>query len=108
MAIKLLDNAIQVGNFTISEASDGINFTGVLRSTYVGNGFQGTVAGFTSGGSTPPTLSNVVDKFPFATDTNATDHGDLTLSRRLPSPTKRSPTGRVTTKTFSKEQTNDQ
>ena len=27
-------------------------------------------------------LSNVIDKFPFATDANATDVGDLTASKR--------------------------
>ena len=26
-------------------------------------------------------MSNVIDKFPFASDSNATDHGDLTVSR---------------------------
>lgn len=44
--------------------------------------FQGLVAGYTSGGqSTPPTV-NVIDKFPFSTDANAADVGDLSrLSR---------------------------
>ena len=45
--------------------------------------FQGTVAGYMSGGdkipSTPPILTyNIIDKFPFATNANATDVGDLT------------------------------
>ena len=46
--------------------------------------FQGTVAGYTSGGRTEnfPTLDrNVIDKFPFATDANATDVGDLTRNQ---------------------------
>ena len=30
----------------------------------------------------PAILSNVIDKFPFATDANATDVGDLTASKR--------------------------
>ena len=42
--------------------------------------FQGTVSGYTSGG-TVPALSNVIDKFPFASDGNATDVGDLTVAR---------------------------
>jgi len=39
---------------------------------------QGFVSGYTSGGN--PT-ANRIDKFPFASDTNATDVGDLTLNR---------------------------
>jgi hypothetical protein len=44
------------------------------------DGFQGTVAGYTSGGFLPG-VTIVIDKFPFATDTNATDVGDLTAGR---------------------------
>ena len=45
-------------------------------------GFQGTVSGYTSGGSTP-TRVNTIDKYPFAADSGitATDVGDLTFSR---------------------------
>ena len=45
--------------------------------------FQGTVAGYTSGGYVGPAYSNVIDKFPFATDTNATSIGGLTQGRYL-------------------------
>jgi hypothetical protein len=45
------------------------------------DGFQGTVAGYSSGGYTagayPQARTNVIDKFPFSSDTNATDVGDL-------------------------------
>jgi hypothetical protein len=41
--------------------------------------FQGTVAGYTSGGYSPS--KNTIDKFAFATDGNATDVGDLTSNR---------------------------
>lgn len=41
--------------------------------------FQGSVSGYMSGG-TPP-ASNVIDKFPFASDANATDVGDLTEAK---------------------------
>jgi len=40
----------------------------------------GTVSGYSSGGYTPVPV-NVIDKFPFASDTNATDVGDLTVAR---------------------------
>ena len=43
----------------------------------------GTVSGYTSGGydSPPGGFTNVIDKFPFSSDTNATDVGDLTQTR---------------------------
>ena len=43
--------------------------------------FQGTVAGYASGGGANATRYNIIDKFPFATNANATDIGDLTVSR---------------------------
>ena len=42
--------------------------------------FQGSVSGYTSGGATP--IVNTVDKFPFSTDGNANDVGDLTTLAR--------------------------
>lgn len=42
--------------------------------------FQGTVSGYSSGGTVPPAV-DTIDKFPFATDGNATDVGDLTQAR---------------------------
>ena len=45
-------------------------------------GFQGSVSGYTSGGHNPSD-TDVIDKYPFATDTNASDVGDLTLARRV-------------------------
>jgi hypothetical protein len=45
-------------------------------------GQSSNVSGYSSGGYIPtPTTSNVIDKFPFATDANATDVGDLTTVR---------------------------
>jgi len=41
--------------------------------------FQGSNFGYVSGGG-PPSV-NVIEKFPFATDANATDVGDLTVAR---------------------------
>jgi len=40
--------------------------------------FQGTVAGYASGA---PPATNVIDKFPFASDANATDVGNLSVAR---------------------------
>jgi hypothetical protein len=48
------------------------------------SGAQGEVSGYVSGGYDPgiSTESTDIDKYPFATDTNATDVGDLTKKRR--------------------------
>lgn len=75
-------NVIQKFSFT----SDG-NSTDVgdLTATRYGSGGQSSSNdGYTSGGSTTAPISvtsNVIDKFPFAADANATDVGDLTLAR---------------------------
>ena len=64
--------------FTLSETGDGFSFDGVIEGTNIfQDGFQGTVAGFTCGGD--PSNINIIDKFLFATDSNAVDHGDLTI-----------------------------
>ena len=43
---------------------------------------QGSTSGYTSGGSTGPETTNTIDKFPFASDANATDVGDLTVAKQ--------------------------
>ena len=45
-----------------------------------GGGFQGSNYGYTSGGYVASAV-NVIDKFSFAADGNATDVGDLTIAR---------------------------
>ena len=49
-----------------------------------GYSFQGSNFGYASGGWNPliPGATNVIDKFPFASDANASDVGDLTVARR--------------------------
>lgn len=62
---------------TIANASDVGDIT-VARVNSTGQ--SSTVSGYTSGGHnlTPPaTYTNIIDKFPFATNANATDVGDL-------------------------------
>ena len=73
------------GVFDITfKASDGVNLATALSeftlSFALPYSFQGSNYGYTSGGSTPG-ASNIIDKFPFATDTNATDVGDITVAR---------------------------
>lgn len=47
-------------------------------------GFQGTVSGYTSGGRfpSPAVAYNTIDKFPFASNANATDVVDLSQAQR--------------------------
>ncbi len=47
-------------------------------------GFQGSNFGYTSGGWIS-NVTNIIDKFPFSSDSNATDVGDLTSSLRMTS-----------------------
>ena len=58
---------------SILDSANGLSFSPV----------QGTISGYTSGGINPgssPSPLNVIDKFPFASDANATDVGDLTVN----------------------------
>ena len=67
------------------QLSGGINLVpGSGSPTPSGGGFQGSNFGYTSGGDlhpNSPRWSNTIDKFPFASDANATDVGDLTIAR---------------------------
>lgn len=88
MSIRLNTSNIAIGNFILEETATGLTFNGLIKS----DGFfstdtpmQGTVQGFTSGGTSPvsPFFSNVIDKFPFASVTvNASDAGDLSVIRQ--------------------------
>jgi hypothetical protein len=63
-------NATDVGDITVAQLG--------------ANGQSSTVSGYTSGGSSPTIpgfATNVIDKFPFASDGNATDVGDLSVAR---------------------------
>jgi hypothetical protein len=82
MTIKIYSDRIDIGDYTLFEGNGGVQFGGVARAErFLGGAgtFQGSVSGYVSGRSPP--VSNVIDKFPFAADTNATDVGDLTVAR---------------------------
>jgi hypothetical protein len=59
-------------------------FTGINSVTVsnLSKGFQGSNFGYSSGGQTFPNAVNIIDRFPFASSSNATDVGDLSLSRK--------------------------
>ena len=63
-------NATDVGDLTVARRD--------MRS----GGQSSTVSGYTAGGDVVSTnVSDIIDKFPFATDANATDVGNLTVAR---------------------------
>jgi hypothetical protein len=84
MPITLNKDSINFGNYSISLHPNGIEIDGKFKyassDIYV-RPFQGTISGYTSGGY-PSGNSNVIDKFSFSTDANATDVGDLSVARR--------------------------
>jgi len=77
-----LTNTIDKFPFATDSNSTDIGDLSLVRS--YGTGQSSTTHGYTSGGLSPPqpvVRVNNIDKFPFATDTNATDVGDLTQPR---------------------------
>jgi hypothetical protein len=71
----VIDTASQQGVFANVSILDASGYL------WVDLAFQGTVAGYTSGGSLPVGFSNTIDKFPFTSNANASDVGDLTVAR---------------------------
>ena len=93
MAIRVFPDRIEFNNYSLRIDDDGVRVTSPtspdVDGTFTAQGISffspmyGTVSGYTSGGDTGNDAPVVtVDKFPFATDANATDVGDLTLARR--------------------------
>ena len=85
-----VDGTDSAGDFiTASGGSVPNSFT--LSDNFIDNYFpfeyQVSTSGYISGGFINPPLSasNVIDKFPFSSDTNASDVGDLTQSRAFSS-----------------------
>ena len=95
MTIIVYPDRIDFTNYSLRIDGSGLRVTSPTSSDVVGkfsaadiqliSPLEGRVAGYSSGGVTPgtpaPTLQNTIDKFPFATNANATDVGDLTISR---------------------------
>jgi hypothetical protein len=87
MTIKVYKDRIEFDDYVLRATPTGFSFNGEIQSKTFQQLFQGTIAGFTSGGtqSGPAfpalTISNVIDKFPFSADSNATDVGDLSTTK---------------------------
>jgi len=74
-----------INKFPFSADTNATDIGDLTQGRAYGSGQSSTVSGYTSGGypaALPATNNtNTIDKFPFATDSNATDVGDLTVSR---------------------------
>ncbi len=74
-----------VSRFSFSSNGNASDVGNLSVARLYTNGTNSTTYGYTAGGinSTHSTFYNVIDKFPFASDTDtATDVGDLTAARR--------------------------
>ncbi len=80
-----LVNVATIDKFPFATDTNATFVGDLTEARRVGAGTQSTTHGYASGGGHPatPTLySNVIDRFPFSSDTNASDVGDLTQARR--------------------------
>ena len=82
MAFQVTANTVISDDKKLTSTNFGVNNdNGVIEIADM-SPMVGTVAGYASGGFAPgPTIYSVIDKFPFATDTNATNIGSLTQAR---------------------------
>jgi hypothetical protein len=98
MSIKVFKDKIVFQNGSTSytlavrtSGDAGLKLNGILEATEFANtvphpGFQGTVSGYNTNGnlSTGSALVTTIDKFPFASDGNATDVADMSFGKRAP------------------------
>jgi hypothetical protein len=86
MGIKVLNDRIEFGNYTLTVTDGNLTFDGTVTaaSTSLAPPTVGTVDGYVSTGVTNSPLAFVttIDKFPFATDTNATAVGNVNDDRQ--------------------------
>ena len=69
-----------IDKFPFATNSSATDVGDLTLASYAAAGQSSYVSGYTSGGYSPliaPITSNIIDKFPFATNANATDVGDL-------------------------------
>jgi hypothetical protein len=77
-----------IDKYPFATDANGTDIADITLARAQGAGTSSTTHGYTSAGYNPaigsPNRSNTVDKFPFSTDENATDVGDLTSARWAP------------------------
>jgi hypothetical protein len=73
-----------IEKFPFASDNNAVDTGGDLTEVhYYGSGHSSATDGYSAGGEAPPFAvnSNVIDKFPFSVDTNASDVGDLTAAK---------------------------
>ena len=74
-----------IDKFPFATNANATDVGDVTFGRYSATGQSSTVSGYTSGGrapdNAPGSVDNIIDKFPFATNANATDVGDASLNR---------------------------
>jgi hypothetical protein len=74
-------------NFHFLSDTNATDVGDLSQSRYHVVGQSSTTHGYASGGTIPPANPivqvNTIEKFPFATDTNATDIADLTQAKKI-------------------------
>lgn len=76
--------ALIAGDVLVVEEFKNHNANTINRSAGGGGSgftYQGSSCGFVAGGYGAPGAQNVIDKYPFSSDTNASDFGDLSSAR---------------------------
>jgi hypothetical protein len=78
-----------IESFSFASGGNSFNVAFLTGLRHTASGQSSAKNGYTSGGTTPvfpnsSTNVNTIDKFPFASDANATDVGDLTQARAAP------------------------
>lgn len=73
-----------IEKFPFATDTNATDIADLTQARSAASGQSSTVSGYTSGGNdapgSPVTRTNVIDKFPFASDSNATDVGDLVVA----------------------------
>ena len=75
MAINIDGNSIDFDTFPMFKTTDGVAINGKITASefiIIEPKFQGVVSGYSAGGRNGG-ARNTIDKFPFASDANATD-----------------------------------
>ena len=78
-----------IDKFLFSSTSNAIDVGNLTDTRTRGAGASSSTHGYTAGGHAPPLpapAAKTIDKFPFSSDGNASDVGDLTLQRHAAAP----------------------
>ena len=84
-AILIAEEAQYVTSLSVGSTVQDLSSNYFTDYFAVAAPIQGSTSGYASGGNIgPPTfgVSNIIDKFPFSSDANATDVGDLSVGRQ--------------------------